>query len=168
MSLSSYRKVMIRSFFLSLFFAFLLTACGNPTTDKMLSGKWLQDIPTSTTQNGMEVTTLNTVLEFEKDGDVLLRRQIEIRGINLPNEGISLDIDLSGQWRLEDGTLIQTLEEAWVTPRNSSQVAKNYANQLQDQAAQTSETQKTILVLNNKELILQDLQTGFTDTYRRK
>lgn len=159
---------MIRSFFISLFFAFLLTACGSPTADKRLSGKWLQDIPTSTTQNGMEVTTLNTVLEFEKDGDVLLRRQIEIRGVNLPREGISLDIDLSGKWQLEEGTLIQTLEEAWVTPRDSSQLAQNYANQLQDQAAQTPETRKTILVLDNKELILQDLATGFTDTYRRK
>jgi len=159
---------MIRSFFFSLFFAFLLTACSSPSADKALSGKWLQDIPTSTTQNGIEVTTLNTVLEFEKDGDVFLRRQIEIRGINLPSEGISLDIDLSGKWRLQEGTLIQTLENALVTPRNPSQLANNYANQLQGQAAQTSESRKTILVLNNKELILQDLETGFTDTYRRK
>jgi len=159
---------MIRPFFISAFLGLILTACGSPTTEQQLSGTWIQDIPTSTTQNGTQVTTLSTVLEFEKDGDVQLRRQIELSGNNLPAEGVGLDIDLSGTWRLEDGVLIQRVEDAWVTPRQTSEIAQSYANQLQDQASQSSTTQKTILVLTREELILQDLETGLTDSYRRK
>ncbi len=158
------KKTAIPTLFLGLF----LSGCNLISSEPKLEGVWVQDIPTSTTDSALQITTSNTVLTYEKDGDVKLRRQLDLKARNLPPEGISLDVILSGQWRIEEGILIQTLEDAKVNPITQSDTAQNYADSLREQAAQTRETRKTILALEKDKLILQDSETNLTDVYRRK
>lgn len=151
-----------------LFLATGLSACGAPPPEKAILGTWLQETPTSTTESGLQSTTSQTALTFEKDGDARLVRQLDLAGAGLPPEGISLDVDLSGTWVMGDGQIIQTLENATITPRSSDPVAADIALQLQSQADTMAESRKDIVALDRQQLILQDAETGATDVYRRK
>jgi len=151
-----------------LFLALLFTACGNPTPEKAIIGTWVQETPTSTTQDGIQATTSETVLTFETEGDVRLRRQVDLRGAGLPETGVGVDVDLSGRWVMREGELFQTLQNAVVTPRTFDPVSEEIARQLQNQAASMPESQKSIVVLDREQLMLQDRETGVTDVYRRK
>ncbi len=151
-----------------LLFTIFLTACGNPPPEKAIIGTWVQANPTSTTQAGVQATTSDTVLTFEKDGDVRLRRQLDLRGAGFPETGVGVDVDLSGQWRMEGDALFQTLENSIVTARTSDPASMEIARQLQDQSGTMSESQKRIIALDREQLMLQDLETGVTDVYRRR
>ena len=149
------------------FIGLTLSGCNLISSEPKLQGVWVQDIPTSTTDNSIQVTTSNSVLTYEKNGDVKLSRQLDLKARGLPPEGISIDVVLSGQWRLENDVLIHTLEDAKVNPRHQSDAAQAYADSLRKQAAQVTETRKTILVLEKDKLILQDFETELTDVYSR-
>lgn len=155
-------------YLIPLFFAMALTACGAPPPEKAILGTWVQETPTSTTEAGLQSTISDTRLTFEKDGDVRLVRQLDLAGPVLPQTGVSLDVDLSGVWVLQEGQIIQTLEQAIITPRSDDPLAAMIAEQLQGEAEPTSESRKDIITLDKKTLILQDVTTGTTDVYRRK
>lgn len=159
---------MLKRFLIPLAFTASLAACSAPPPEKAILGAWGQDAPTSTTESGLESTTSDSVLTFEKDGDVRLQRQLDLRGAGLPEDGVSLDIDLSGVWVIRDGQVIQMLESATITPRSADPVAANIADQLQEQSEMMAESRKDIIALTREQLILQDAETGATDVYRRK
>lgn len=151
-----------------LMFVFALAACGAPPSEKAIVGTWVQETPTSTTEAGLQSTISETVLTFEKDGDVRLVRQLDLAGAALPPTGVSLEVDLSGIWALQEGQVVQSLKQAIITARSDDPIAAAVAEQLQGEADTTSESRKEIITLDKKTLILQDVNTGTTDVYQRK
>lgn len=151
-----------------LMFVFGLAACGAPPPEKAIVGTWVQETPTSTTEAGLQSTISETVLTFEKDGDVRLVRQLDLAGAALPPTGVSLEVDLSGIWALQEGQVVQSLKQAIITARSDDPLAAAVAEQLQGEADTTSESRKEIITLDKKTLILQDVNTGTTDVYQRK
>ncbi len=136
--------------------------------EKAILGTWVQDTPVSMSAENLQTTTSDTVLTLKKNGEGRLSRVLNLQGATLPPEGISLNIDLQGQWRLQEGQLVQTAETASITPRTTDALTLKWADQLQAQADRAEPSIKTIVAADKKQLILQDIQTGTTDVYRRK
>lgn len=152
-----------------LFFSFMLTACsGEQPVDKAILGTWVQDTPTSMTDKGLRTTTADTVLRLKKSGEVHLTRNLDIAARDLPEDGVKLSIELRGQWEIIEGQLKQTQDMAMIIPRSSDDTSRQWADQLQGQADESKPTVKDIISVDKKQLILQDLDTGTTDIYRRK
>ena len=145
----------------------LLSACGPKSPEAQILGKWTQTEPVSTTTNGLEIRKSNAVLIFKKDGDVRLTRTLEFAGAGLPEEGLAFDINLDGDWSLAEGVLVQTLETVIVTPRSAAPEAADTARQLEQDSLADPQTRKTIVKLDNRELMVQDIDTGITDIYTR-
>ena len=154
------------SFFI---FALLLVGCsGEPTAETAILGTWVQETPTAMTSRGVQTTTADTVLRLKKNGETHLTRNLTITGRNLPEDGVALSIELRGLWDIANGELTQTQNTALIMPRTSDEISKNWANQLQKQSENGHSSKKTILLANKERLILQDVNSGTTDTYRRK
>jgi len=148
---------------------FLLTAClSEQPVEKAIIGTWVQDVPVSMSDEGLQTTTSETQIKFEKDGDIKLNLVMGLQGRNIPDTGIFLDVDLKGTWQIQNGQLIQTPVSASVTPRSQSETALSWAETWQEQANTQSPTTKSIIKADRKQLILQDIRTGATDVYRRK
>jgi len=64
--------------------------------------------------------------------------------------------------------LSRKLDSVLVIPRSTDEKTREWADKLQTQAEQSSASEKTIISVDKKQLILQDIATGTTDVYRRK
>lgn len=149
--------------------ALSLSGCsGEKPVEKSIVGTWVQDTPISMTSSGLQTTTADTVLKLNKNGDVHLTRNLDIAGESLPAEGVKISIELRGQWEIIAGQLKQSQDMALIMPRTSDDIAKEWAETLQAQADQSPPSVKDIISVDKKQLILQDLETGATDIYRRK
>ena len=150
-------------------FALILAGCsGEPPVEKAILGTWVQDTPVSMTSGGLQTTTADTVLRVKKNGEVHLTRNLDIAGQGLPEDGVKISIELRGQWEIVGAQLKQTQSAAMVMPRTSDETARKWADQLQAQADEGQPTVKDIIAVDKKQLILQDVDTGATDLYRRK
>jgi len=146
-----------------------LSGCsGEKSVEKAILGTWVQDTPISMTTGGLQTTTADTVLKLDKNGDVHLTRNLDVAGQGLPVDGVKLSIELRGRWEITEGQLKQTQDTALIMPRTSDDIAKDWAERLQSQADQSPPSIKDIISVDKKQLILQDLETGSTDIYRRK
>lgn len=151
------------------FLCFLLASCtGEQPVEKAILGTWVQDTPTSMTSDGLQTTSADTVLTIKKNGEVHLTRNLDISGQGLPEDGIKVSLELGGSWEISNGQLKQTQETALIMPRNSDDMSRQWADELQAQAEQSPPTLKDIISVDKSQLILQDLETGVTDVYRRK
>ena len=147
----------------------MLSACTNePSLENAILGTWVQETPYSITDRGLQTTTTDTVLQIKKNGKTHLTRNLDIIGQDLPETGISVSVELRGNWGLTEGKLSQTPETVIVIPRNEDQVTRKWADELQAQAEKSPTSVKTIVSANKEKLILQDADTGTTDVYRRK
>lgn len=150
-------------------FTMFLAACsGEPNAKTAIVGTWVQETPTSTTSRGLQTLTTDTILRLKKNGSGHLTRNLDITGEDLPIEGVKISVELRGLWEVKDDQLTQTQNSALIIPRDSSDIAKQWADSLQAQASGSHPSVKTILLVDKKQLIVQDLKTGTTDTYRRK
>ena len=155
--------------FLSLVPAAALSGCsGEPSTEKTILGTWVQATPTSTTTGGIQTMTTDTVLQLKKNGETHLTRNLDITGQGIPDPGIRVSVDLKGQWELVDGQLKQTPESVIIMPRETDDLSRQMADSLQEQAEISPVSIKTVISAEKKQLILQDVQLGTTDVYRRK
>lgn len=146
-----------------------LTACsGEMPVEKAVLGTWIQETPVSMSAENLRTTTSDTILTLKKNGDVKLSRVLVFDGAGLPDGGIGLNVDLSGHWRFENGQLIQTADSASITPRAPDDTSREWADAMQAQAADAAPSIKDIVAANKDQLILQDVETGATDVYRRK
>lgn len=153
----------------SLIVAIGLGSCsGELPVEKAIIGTWVQDTPISMTSGGLQTTTADTVLKLNKNGEVHLTRNLDVAGQDLPADGVKLTIELRGQWEIIEGQLKQTQDTALIMPRTSDETAKDWAATLQAQADQSPPSVKDIIAADRNQLILQDLETGTTDIYRRK
>lgn len=154
---------------LSFALAGLLSACsGEPPLEKAILGTWVQETPFSMTANGLQTTTSDTVLRLKKNGETELSRNLEIVGQGLPQTGIRVSVELRGKWELVDGRLRQTPDTVIIMPRDTDETSREWADKLQAQAEESPVSIKTIVTANNKQLILQDLQSAATDVYKRQ
>ena len=160
----------MRWFHYTLFiFTLVLASCsGKQPVEKAIVGTWLQEIPTSTTSDGLQTTTTDTILTLRKSGETQLTRNLDIAGQGLPENGVKIKVELRGQWEIIDGQLKQTQNTALIIPRTDDKMARDWADQLQAQADKSQSSVKNIVLVDKRQLILQDLETGTTDTYRRK
>jgi len=146
-------------------FALIFGGCaGELSPEKAIIGTWVQETPTSMTSRGIQTTTINTVLKFQKNGETHLTRNLTIEGQKLPAEGIELRVELRGTWDITNTGLTQTQTSALIMPQDSSKLAQDWSRQ----ADAGHKSVKTIVLANKEQLILQDQDTGTTDTYRRK
>lgn len=150
--------------------ALFLAGCssGDPSPEKAILGTWVQETPTSMTARGIQTTTTDTVLSVKKNGESRLTRKLSLMGRNLPDTGIPLSIELKGHWELTNRQLTLTQKSAIILPLISDDIALKWANELQKQAEAGHSSVKNIVLANKEQLILQDEDTGATDTYRRK
>jgi len=163
------RSFPLRLICFTLALALGLSGCsGEKPVERAILGTWLQDTPISMTTGGLQTTTADTVLKLSKNGDVHLTRNLDVAGQGLPVDGVKLSIELRGRWEITEGQLKQTQDMALIMPRTSDDVAKDWAERLQTQADQSPPSIKDIISVDKKQLILQDLETGSTDIYRRK
>jgi hypothetical protein len=154
---------------LSIATASLISACsGEQPMEKAILGTWLQDTPTSTTAGGLQTITAGTVLRIKKNGETHLTRNLDITGQDLPETGVRINVDIKGQWELGDGQLKQTPSSVIILPRESDEGSRVWANQLQAQAEQSPPSVKAVISVDKDQLILQDVDLGTTDIYRRK
>ena len=150
-------------------FMSLLSACSSEKPlDKTIVGTWVQETPISITDEGIRTTITDTILQVKTNGETHLSRNLDIIGRGLPETGISVSVELRGNWELVQGRLRQTPASVLVIPRETNDVARNWADQLQEQAEQSTASVKTIVSANKTQLILQDVESGTTDVYRRK
>ena len=155
--------------FLSVAAASLLTACsGEQPIEKAILGTWIQATPTSTTSGGLQTITADTVLRIKKNGETHLTRNLDIKGQNLPEMGIRISVDIKGQWELGERQLKQTPSSVMIMPRESDEGSRDWADQLQNQAEQSPPSIKSVISVDKDQLILQDMDLGITDVYRRK
>jgi len=163
------RSFPLRLICFTLALALGLSGCsGEKPVERAILGTWLQDTPISMTTGGLQTTTADTVLKLSKNGDVHLTRNLDVAGQGLPVDGVKLSIELRGRWEITEGQLKQTQDMALIMPRTSDDIAKDWAERLQSQADQSPPSIKDIISVDKKQLILQDLETGSTDIYRRK
>jgi len=147
----------------------LLSACSDNTSqEKAFVGTWVQETPYSITDRGINTTTTNTVLRLKRNGETYLSRNLDIVGQDLPDTGISVSVELRGSWDLIEDHLRQSPDTVLIMPRNDDPVTRQWADKLQTQAEQAVPSVKAIIAANKKQLILQDLETGTTDVYKRK
>lgn len=152
-----------------LFSTGLIAGCsGEKSVDKTIIGTWLQDTPVSMTSDGLQTTTADTVLRLKKDGVVHLTRNLDIAAQGLPEDGVKISIELRGRWEILDGQLKQTQDSALIMPRTPDDITSDWAEKLQAQANDSPPTIKDIVAVDKNQLILQDVDTGATDIYRRK
>ena len=152
-----------------LIFVLALAACsGEQPVEKAILGTWVQDTPISMTSAGLQTTSADTVLRLKKDGAVHLTRNLDISGQGLPSDGVKISLELRGRWEINGGQLKQSQDMAMIMPRTDDDIARKWADQLQTQANESKPTVKDIIAVDKKQLILQDLDTGTTDIYRRK
>ena len=153
----------------TLILAIALGGCsGEPPVEKAIIGTWVQDTPISMTSGGLQTTTADTVLKLNKNGEVHLTRNLDVAGQGLPADGVKISIELRGQWEFIEGQLKQSQNMALIMPRTSDDIAREWAETLQAQANQSPPSVKDVISVDKKQLILQDLETGATDIYRRK
>jgi len=163
------RSTPLRLICFTLALALGLSGCsGEKPVERAILGTWVQDTPISMTTGGLQTTTADTVLKLDKNGDVHLTRNLDVAGQGLPVDGVKLSIELRGRWEITEGQLKQTQDMALIMPRTSDDIAKDWAERLQSQADQSPPSIKDIISVDKKQLILQDLETGSTDIYRRK
>ena len=136
--------------------------------EKALQGTWVQDTPTSMTSQGVQTTTADTVLNLYKNKKVQLSRNLDIAGQQLPQSGVSVSVELRGTWELVDTRLTMTLDNVLIIPRKNDATTRQWADQLQIQAQSSPPSIKTVISVENKQLILQDVESGATDVYTRK
>lgn len=147
----------------------VLAACsGEQPVEKAILGMWVQETPISMTADGLQTTTTDTVLRLNKTGEVHLTRNLDIAGQGLPQAGIQVSLELKGRWSISDGQLRQSQDMALVMPRDEDEASREWADALQAQADKSPPTIKDIISVDKKQLILQDIETGTTDIYRRK
>jgi len=159
----------LHSLFLSFSLLFLLPGCsGDASADKTILGTWVQETPTSMTSQGIQTTTANSVLKFEKNSQTKLSRHLDIAGQGLPEAGVSVSLELRGNWELIDNQLSMSPENVIITPRDTAPLTRQWADRLQEQAEQSPTSIKTLISVDSKQLILQDNDTGTTDVYIRK
>ena len=150
-------------------FVLILAGCsGDPPVEKAIIGTWVQEIPTSTTSQGIQTTTTDTVLTLKKNGETKLTRNLTIAGQKFPPNGIPLRVEISGHWEIANGQLTQTKSSALILPQTPDETSQAWADEFQKQADNSDASVKDIVLVNKRQLILQDINTGTTDTYRRK
>jgi len=79
-----------------------------------------------------------------------------------------VSVELRGTWELVDTRLTMTLDNVLIIPRNNDATTRQWADQLQIQAQSSPPSIKTVISVDNKQLILQDVESGATDVYTRK
>ncbi len=136
--------------------------------EKAILGTWVQETPTSMTAGGVQTLTADTVLRLKKNGDTHLTRNLDISGGGMPDDGMRVSVDLKGQWDLAAGQLKLTPNSVMIIPRDTDQASRELADSLQEQAEKSPPSVKTIIAADKQQLILQDVDTGTTDVYRRK
>ena len=153
----------------TLVMAIALAGCsGEHPIEKAIIGTWVQDTPVSMTTGGLQTTTADSVLKLNKTGGVHLTRNLDIAGQGLPADGIKLSIELRGQWEIVEGQLKQTQDTALIMPRTPDDKTQDWSKRLQAQADQSPPSIKDIVSVDRDQLILQDVNSGATDVYRRK
>ena len=146
-----------------------LTGCGGePSMEEAILGTWVQDTPTSTTAGGLQTVTADTVLRLKKNGETHLTRNLDITGQGLSQAGIRVSVDLKGQWEFSEGQLKQTPNSVMIMPRDTDKDSRDWADELQAQAEDSPSSVKAVIAADKEQLILQDLNLGTTDVYRRK
>lgn len=147
----------------------LLSGCGGqPPLEKAILGTWVQETPTSTTTSGIQTLTSDTVLRLKKNGETHLTRNLDVTGQGLPEAGIRVSVELKGSWELSNGQLTQTPQSVLIMPRNTDELTRDWADTLQSQAEKSPASVKTVIAADKSQLILQDVELGITDVYRRK
>jgi len=147
----------------------LLSGCGGqPPLEKAILGTWVQETPTSTTTSGIQTLTSDTVLRLKKNGETHLTRNLDVTGQGLPEGGIRVSVELKGSWELSNGQLTQTPQSVLIMPRNTDELTRDWADTLQSQAEKSPASVKTVIAADKSQLILQDVELGITDVYRRK
>ena len=141
---------------------------GDVPIEQAILGTWLQETPISMSADNLQTTTSETVLTLKKNGDVQLSRILLLQAPGLPEGGVSLNVDLNGTWSMQNGQLVQVAESTLITPRTSDDEARSLADDLQAQMTNASTSTKDVIAADKKQLILQDVETGATDIYRRK
>lgn len=136
--------------------------------EKAILGTWVQETPTSTTSGGLQTLTADTVLRLKKNGETNLTRNLDISGHGLPEMGIRVSVELTGQWELNNGRLIQKPSSVMIMPRGTDEASRELADTLQIQAEKRPASVKMVVSADKKQLILQDVSLGTTDVYRRK
>jgi len=163
------KHIRLISLFLFMVVASTLSGCGGePTLEKAIIGTWVQETPTSTTNAGLQTLTAGTVLRLKKNGETHLTRNLDVTGQGLPETGIRVTVELKGQWELIDGQLKQTPSSVIIMPRESDTLSREWSDELQGQAEKSPASFKTVIAADKKQLILQDVNLGTTDVYRRK
>lgn len=149
--------------------ALVVSACsGERPVEKAIIGTWVQETPISMTSDGISTTTADTVLRLKKTGETHMMRNLDIAAQGLPEDGVKISIELRGQWEISNGQLKQTQNSALILPRTSDETARQWAEQLQNQANDSPPTVKDIIAVDKQQLILQDVETGATDVYVKR
>lgn len=149
--------------------AILVSGCASEEpVEVAIIGTWVQDTPISMTSDGIQTTTADTVLRLKKNGETHLTRNLDIAAQGLPEDGVKISIELRGRWEISNGQLTQIQDSALIMPRTSDKTARDWADQLQRQANDSPPTVKDIISVDKKQLILQDIETGATDLYRKR
>lgn len=149
--------------------ALLVGGCsGEKPVEKAILGTWVQETPISMTTDGIQTTTADTVLRLKKNGETHLTRNLDIAAQGLPADGVKISIELRGRWEISNGQLKQVQDIALIIPRTEDETARKWADQLQTQANDSPPTVKDIISVDKRQLILQDVETGATDVYRKQ
>ena len=144
-----------------------LTACGGAKTpEQLILGDWVQASPVSMTEGGMTITLKDTTATYNADGTSKGGGTMVLGG--LPDDMSTFMIMGDATWSLADGVLKETVTSAKVKPGTPSAGAVTIATQVEQEMNKSTTTESEIVSLTKDELIVRDMESDITMSYKRK
>lgn len=144
----------------------LLTACGPKTPEQMILGTWVQSEPISMNEQGADFVISDSRSTYKKDGTSEGVATMTISGT--PVGDMQFVMDGQGTWSMKDGVLTEKAMAADVQTNSDNPMAKMIASQFQNEVKNAPESTSEIIKLTKDELIVRDMQSDITMTYKRK
>lgn len=144
-----------------------LSACGgSKAPEKLILGNWVQADDTSMTQEGMTITIKDGEANYRADGTSNGGGTMVLGDV--PEEMATYVLRGESTWSFNDGNLVETMNSATVKPGSDNPNAVAIATQMEQQVTLQGATTSEIIKLTKDELILRDMESDITMTYKRK
>lgn len=146
-----------------------LAACGGSgaeTPAELIVGEWVQTTPITISDSGATIQISNSMNTYRADGTTEGTASMTIQPVPVGVGGF--EISAAGDWRLEDGILVEDLTDMDVKASGSNPQAFALAAQMQVGMQNQGESRSEIRELTKDSLVLYAPATDIEIRYTRK
>lgn len=142
-----------------------LSACSEKSQEQLIVGDWTQAKAITVEEGGASITMKDGLITYSQDGTSKGTMSMTLK--DLPEDIGNYKILTTGNWRIEDGILVEGLDDASVSnPANTPQ-GNDIAKQIEAGMEGQPEGRSAIKELTKSSLVIYQEETGLSLSFTR-